>query len=90
MISTELWLSLTVSNKYTLAFTVLKIQKNLTEECGFSTISECRKAINELEKQETWQDIFQLYNYSIGNLKNSTPQKLKDWLQENFKTPERL
>lgn len=40
------------SNKYTLAFTVLKIQKNLAEECGFSTTSECRKAINELENYQ--------------------------------------
>jgi len=38
-----------VSNKYTLAFTVLEIQKNLTEECRFQTTSECRKAIHELE-----------------------------------------
>ena len=37
------------SNKFLFVYTTLEVIKELTTHCGFSTTSECRKAINELE-----------------------------------------
>lgn len=74
------------SNKYTLAFTVLKIQKQLAEECGFSTTSECRKAINELENpNKHLEDSLNAIDKAI----KENPEKVKEIaesIKQNWKS----
>lgn len=56
-----------------------------TKQSGYSVyIPEDAK---KQEETTTWDDIFQLYNYSLDSLRKSTPHLLKNWLKEHYNVP---